>query len=82
MTELHFNVNGKTHFFRLRIIDNKPEGVAVWEALIDGREYVFFESKIDPDGEDPQIWELFELAIEAYLDHSKDETITQTRWRD
>lgn len=80
--DLYFNLNGKTHYFRLRVVDHKDKDVDVWEALVDGREYVFFESQIDPNGEGPQVWELFELAIQSYLDYGKDETTVKTRWRD
>lgn len=85
MVNLFFNLGGTTHSLRLREIDQKPDEISVWEGLVDGSEYVFFEAKLDPFGDPPEVWELFELAIESYLNYTKNtttEVVVQTRWKD
>jgi hypothetical protein len=70
MTEgLFFNVNGKTHSLRLRKTDECDGGVGVWEALVDGREYIHFEFP-----ENAEVWALFGEAIERYMEYCGDLT--------
>lgn len=81
MTELHFNFAGKSHNIRILGVDDKPSGAVVYEGLVNGREYVYWESDPDEAGE-VAIWQLFRDAIDAWLDHQQDDSKTQKRWRD
>jgi hypothetical protein len=78
MTDLYFTNNGAQHFIRILAVDTKPGEVTVYEALVDGREYVNFE--FHPETSD--VYELFEHAIKAYRAHKAENTTIQTRWRD
>lgn len=82
MTDLHFLFNGEQHYIRLRPgLDQTPRGTVVYEGLIDGREYVFFEVDLDRQGE-VDVWWLFEAAIAAYRAQVVETQVTRTEWRD
>jgi hypothetical protein len=66
MSDLFFNIDGKQHYLRIRPnLDETDHGTQVYEALIDGREYTFFEVALDGFGT-VDVWSLFEAAIAAY----------------
>ena len=67
MSDLLFNHGGRTHSMRLRPVDVEPGEVAVFEALVDGATYVHFEAP-----EDAEVWDLFRLAVEAYVGYRED----------
>lgn len=81
MPDMMFNFSGKSHHMRVLAVDKKDTGATVYEALVDGREYVYWEA--DPDVvDDLNAWSVFAGAIRAYLSHEQDDSTTQTRWRD
>jgi hypothetical protein len=71
MTDMFFNARGSTHSLRLL---HKPDD-DVWEALIDGSEYYHFEAP-----EDAEVWELFSLAIDAYMGYVGDAGTRRIDW--
>lgn len=74
--ELFFNHSGNTHSLRLRRADDGP-GFIVWEALVNGAQYTFFET--GPEG-DVDVWDLFSRAIDAYVtERDTDGVETRTR---
>lgn len=77
MSELHFNAQGKTHALRLLAVDEKPGDITVYEAMTDQEHYTYFEAP-----HDTEIWALFELAIQSYMEYRVDDKTVQTRWRD
>lgn len=81
MTDLHFTHGGKSHSVRVLSVDDKPSGAVVYEGLVDGREYVYWESDPDASGE-VTVWNLFRDAIDAWLEHQQDDSQTKTRWRE
>lgn len=68
MSELYFNHAGATHSLRIRAVD-VADNVIIYEALVDGRVYVFWEAP--PDLE---VWDLFSCAINAYRDEVEDDS--------
>ena len=81
MTDLYFNFGGESHFIRIRAnLDSTDRGTAVYEGLVDGREYVFFEVDLDNAGE-VEVWSLFERAIAAYRAQCSETEIKRSEWR-
>ena len=76
MSDLFFNHGGKTRTLRVLPVDEKPNGVTVWEAMVDSDSYTYFEA-----AHGAEIWELFGLAVDAYLEYRVDETITTIKWK-
>jgi len=74
---LYFTHNGAQHFIRILSVDTKPGEIVVYEGLVNGREYFHFEFK--PDTAD--IWELFEHAVSAYREYTRDSGTTTINWR-
>ena len=72
MTELHFNHEGKQTFIRILAVDQKPGDKIVYEGMLNGREYFYWESDAKTE------WTLFQDAIRAYDEHLND-TRTEIR---
>lgn len=81
MVSLNFTHEGRQHFIRILRVDEKPENIAVYEGLLDGNEYFYWESQLNEDGSLAE-WHLFADALQAYMAHEKDDTVVKTRWRD
>lgn len=81
MTDLYFTYQHKQHWMRILRVDDKPDHVAVYECLLDGREYIYFESQLSDEGTISES-SLFADALVAYMEHDKDDTVAMTRWRD
>jgi hypothetical protein len=75
MSGLYFNSHGETHSLRLRIVDNCDDGIAVWEALVDGGSSFFFESP-----ENSEIWTLFHEAVGRYIEYRGTNEMVVTNW--
>lgn len=73
---MFFNVNGKTHSLRLRVVDQCADDIAVWEALVDGGKSFFFEF-----AENAEIWTLFGEAVTRYMEYRGTSEIIRTDWR-
>ena len=68
-TEILFRHANKTHSItRMRVVDEKPHEISVVEALINSRDYVFFEA---PHGVSPQ--DLIELAVASWVEEVYDD---------
>lgn len=79
---LYFNLGSESHYLRVRAgLDSTSRGTQVYEALMDGRVYVFFEVELDIDGT-VDVWSLFEAAIAAYRAQRADDSVTKTEWRE
>lgn len=78
MTDLHFQHDGVHHYIRILQVDTKtdPDGLplVVYEGMIDGREYCYWES------EAANVWNLFQEAIAAYVEHTADDRIEIRRF--
>ena len=72
---MFFNIDGRSHSMRLRVVDQCDDGVAVWEALIDGGASFFFES---PENE--EIWALFGVAITRYIEYRGTDEMMVSNW--
>ena len=72
MTDMHFNANGSTHSLRLVYQSER----LVWEALVDTDDYMYFEAP-----EDAEIWDLFSLAINAYIGYIREGDLERKDWR-
>lgn len=75
MSEIFFNVDGKTHHLRILPVDSKPPDVTVWEAMVDGSSYTYFEGH-----HDIEVWQLIELAVQSFLEYRMDDRLIKTRW--
>jgi hypothetical protein len=72
---MYFNVNGRSHSMRLRVVDHCGENVLVYEALVDGGASFFFEA---PENE--EIWTLFGTAIAAYVEYRGTDEMIVSNW--
>lgn len=81
MSDLHFMLNGEQHYIRIRgNLDTTDRRTTVYEGLVDGREYVFFEVDLDEAGR-VDVWSLFERAISAYRAQCEQTEVKRTEWR-
>lgn len=81
MSDLHFMLNGEQHYIRVRPnLDTTERHSTVYEGLIDGREYVFFEVDLDDAGQ-VGVWSLFERAIAAYRAQCDETEVKRLEWR-
>lgn len=76
MSDLYFNAKGETHHLMVSPVDEKPGEITVWEAVVDNLSWTYFEAY-----HDLEVWELFELAIQSYLDYRVEETVELKEWR-
>lgn len=67
MSELYFNLLGKTHSLRVRVKDAENGEPTVWEGLVDGQHYVYAEFDEDLGESGTNVWQLFENMINAYV---------------
>lgn len=73
MAQMYFNAKGATHTLRILPYDSED----VWEALVDGSEYYYFEAH-----QDSEIWQLFSLAISAYLGYRDGAEVERRDWHE
>jgi hypothetical protein len=74
MTGLYFNHEGRTYSLRLRCVEDEAD--AVWEALVDGATYLYFEAPVNTE-----IWTLFGYAIAQFVEYRSSTEVVTSEWR-